>query len=251
MGHRRIHVSRADTVEGDAAAGVLRSKRSCETDEPVLRRRVGGDESPAFKTRSRGDRDDCTRAAREHGRQSGAYQVIGAVEVGGDDAPPGVLVSVDEFPGDRDPGRVYKDVADAELILALTNGGAACVFIGDVGNQAYPGRSQPILDLVHLVGFADQRRNASPLCDEGARDRGSDPLPRAADQHDPALERPATRTDACVVHRLHDARSPHRPPDSVLDSLLGIWLASDDPQATMSQWSRGRQGCCLFRGGTC
>src|SRR6266567_2542110 len=83
-----------DRFAADRLSGLGRQH---EADEPVFGCRVGSDVPSTLKAGSRGDRDHDTRAAREHGRQCGPNQVVWAIEIGGDDTPPCVLVCVNEF----------------------------------------------------------------------------------------------------------------------------------------------------------
>ncbi len=95
-----------------------------------------------------------------------------------------------QFGRNGDPGRVDQDVTGTDSLVGLAHRLAARSLIGYVGVNTNPGRGERGLELSRLISRADQGRNSCALRDECPNDGGSDPLPRAADQRDLALEGP-------------------------------------------------------------
>jgi hypothetical protein len=116
--------------------------------------------------------------------------VVRTVEVGGDDASPGLGVCVNEFGRNGDPSRVNQDVTGTDSLVGFAHRPAARSLVGYVGVNTNSVRGEQGLELSRLISRADQGRDSCAFSDECLNDGGSDPLPRPTDQRDLALEGP-------------------------------------------------------------
>src|SRR5438094_1035001 len=257
-GHElRVDQARGDRVHRDAEARHLARQRLGERDQPALR---GGVARRPLVPEEGGGRDhvhDVPTARGDHGAEGGARAEVGALQVGLDDAVPGLL-------GDHHEGRVVGDggVVDegigrtAERRAQLGEEARHRLGVGHVGARRVcrhtrgTQRRECLLRLRPVLGARVVEADGGARVRERLRGRAPDAARAAGHEHAPAGEAhaasPARATSAATWPLAHTSRTSSAAPGGASASAARTPRAPAAPKVS----PRASFGWTTVRGST-